>query len=173
MACNASTLLASGYAKYGGASALQLLQIIAQEVAIWSQRVNPSNSIQAEAVLERACESKIDCLGMVALEQVIAQNLCNMFTGCISPIPTNLGISSLGDTNFTLEWTCASDPADGFVIRYGTVSGVYPFSATAGPTERSKGLGGLDTDTTYYIVVEADNGDCSETSTEIAVTTLS
>ncbi len=93
---------------------------------------------------------------------------CDAGPGCVTarPInpnppaaPTGVVVSDPGSGGrLVISWNAApEDDLTRHTVRYGTVSGVYPFSATALPSAVSLSLQGLTNGTRYYVTVTATN----------------
>lgn len=76
MPCDAATLLSDGCANFGCLSELGLLQVIAQQSAAWLLSIDSGADVSVAAILDRACDSGLNCASDLQLYQSIAQNLC-------------------------------------------------------------------------------------------------
>ncbi|CAD6492632.1 MAG: hypothetical protein EMLJLAPB_00336 [Candidatus Argoarchaeum ethanivorans] len=89
-----------------------------------------------------------------------------------APVITDVANGTPSASSVTITWT--TDEASDSVVKYGTVSGDYPYtkSNTAMVTSHSITLTGLDPSTTYYFVVSStDASDNSAQSAEHNFTT--
>ena len=66
--------------------------------------------------------------------------------------------ASVYGADVTLAWDPNAEPVDGYRLHYGTSSGIYTHSMDAGNATQAT-ISGLNTDTTYYIVVRAYDAD--------------
>lgn len=99
-------------------------------------------------------------------------------TICTPATPTNLASSGLTTSGATVSWTetdISTCPATGFIVFWGTSSGVYGNQSALLPAgTTSYDLSGLTDNTTYYWTVIAYHGSTpSSTPTEQSFTTAS
>ncbi len=83
MACNSDTIAANACLSEIGrvGSEIELLQIIAQNMANWVVALSPSTLVTPDAIDSRACTSGIGWeQSEVNLLRIITQNLCGMIT---------------------------------------------------------------------------------------------
>ena len=88
------------------------------------------------------------------------------FISVLTLLIVSIGAASAYAADVTLAWDPNAEPVDGYRLYYGTSSGSYTQSMEAGTATQAT-LTGLDTDTTYYIVVRAydvdgESGDSNE-----------
>ncbi|HUD71169.1 MAG TPA: C25 family cysteine peptidase, partial [Dongiaceae bacterium] len=93
---------------------------------------------------------------------------CDAGPGCVTARPINpnppappggIAVSDPGSGGrLVVSWNASpEDDLTRYTVRYGTVSGVYPFSATAVPSAVSLSLQGLTNGTRYYVTMTATN----------------
>lgn len=96
---------------------------------------------------------------------------------CTDPLaPTNLTVGLVTDTSISISWTeplqIPPVTINKFIIKWGTTSGVYTFSAMVGGTTFGYSMTGLTPGTNYFIVVQAVSGACeSANSAELSTST--
>lgn len=114
--------------------------------------------------------------------QVRSYLLCQYLTSCRAPLaPTGLALSAgannPGSSTITVTWSQPLQPGGptvtSFLIKWGTASGNYNVgSATVNSSTFSYTITGLNSSTTYFIVVEALATSCPSTnSNELQATT--
>lgn len=102
--------------------------------------------------------------------------LLSQVSTCSDPLaPANLTIILVTDTSISITWTQPLDippvATNLYVIKWGTASGVYTFSASVSGSTFGYSMTGLMPSTTYFFVVEGFSGLCSATSAESSQTT--
>ncbi|MFH2070296.1 MAG: fibronectin type III domain-containing protein [Elusimicrobiota bacterium] len=92
----------------------------------------------------------------------------------LAPPPINTTIVSVTSTTITLTWGANGNPRGDYQVNYSTNSDFSPVSTTAGPPLGTSTFtaSGLISDATYYLRVQAMNGDAILTAWDTTVSTL-
>lgn len=169
MACDAQTLLddASCFLCLGEK---QLDTVIVQQLSEWYLRLSPSADVTPQGLLSEA--SCLLCLETKQLTTIQTQLLCNLSTGssCSVATPTDLEIFG-SSPGADWVWVQATDPAQDFLLEWGTISGgPYASSQTALASDRTIGI--VDVPGSYFGVITARDSDTcvSDPSSEVPFT---
>lgn len=123
---------------------------------------SPGSSNTADQILAAAQANKIDQLSRRDLDAVQINLLCTKTNPpCSTPTaPSAPTAKVVTNTTILITW---SQPANtgslitGYTVKWGTVSGVYPNTATVPTVPKSYTITGLTSGTPYFFVVQANS----------------